>query len=161
MRGPSDLISRGDDLRLFTGHTWSPDERSGDRRGYGLAEDDRSALGWPDRYASSFYAGYRGRGPQNWRRPDERIREDICELMTEDEDLDPSNLEVHVKDGEVTLTGTVAGRRDKCHAERLAERVSGVVDVHNRLQLQRTQDTSGGMRQQPPTSTAMGSQTRQ
>ena len=68
-----------------------------------------------------------------FRRSDPRIREDVCECLTQDEDLDASEIEVGVADGEVTLTGNVTSRLDKRYAEDLSARVSGVRDVHNLL----------------------------
>jgi osmotically-inducible protein OsmY len=76
-----------------------------------------------------------GRGPKGYRRSDERVREDVCDLMVQHPELDPSDIEVTVKDGEVTLEGTVSGRDAKRLAEDLADRVAGVHDVHNRLRL--------------------------
>jgi osmotically-inducible protein OsmY len=76
---------------------------------------------------------YRGLGPRGYRRSDERIREDVCEALTDDPRLDASGLEFEVKDGEVTLSGNVGSRQDKRHAERVAEMITGVRDVHNRL----------------------------
>jgi hypothetical protein len=69
---------------------------------------------------------FRGKGPRGYRRSDERIREDACDLLTDDPYLDASNLEVTVKDSEVTLSGSVNSREDKRHAEDLIESVSGV-----------------------------------
>lgn len=85
-----------------------------------------SSSGWP---------WHAGRGPRNYSRPDERIREDICERMTSDRRLDATDIEVTVRNGEVTLSGRVGGRDDKRHAEDLAASVSGVRDVHNQLRL--------------------------
>ena len=76
-----------------------------------------------------------GRGPRGYRRTDERIREDVCEFLTEDGLLDATEVDVHVEDGEVTLEGQVRSRAQKRRAEDLAEIVLGVVDVHNRLKL--------------------------
>lgn len=78
---------------------------------------------------------FRGRGPKGYRRSDERIREDACELLTEDDRIDASNVEVAVSESEVTLTGTVNSRDEKRRAEDLAERISGVRDVHNHLRI--------------------------
>lgn len=78
---------------------------------------------------------HRGRGPRGYRRSDERIREDICDMLTEDPYIDASNMEVTVKDCEVTLSGTVNSREDKRRAEDLAERITGVKDVHNTLRV--------------------------
>jgi osmotically-inducible protein OsmY len=85
---------------------------------------------------------HRGRGPSGYRRSDERIREDVNDRLCDDSWLDASNIEVQVREGEVTLTGMVHDRHDKHHAEDLAERVSGVRHVQNNLRLK---VTSGGL----------------
>lgn len=76
---------------------------------------------------------YRGRGPRGYRRSDQRILEDVCDCLSEDPYLDASDVEVTVKDSEVTLSGTVSSREEKRRAEDLVERLRGVADVHNRL----------------------------
>jgi hypothetical protein len=76
---------------------------------------------------------FRGRGPKNWRRSDERIRDEVAERLTEHHDVDASDMEIEVKDGEVTLTGHVATRLQKRIAEEIALHCSGVHDVQNRL----------------------------
>ena len=48
---------------------------------------------------------HRGRGPRGYRRTDERILEEVNERLTEDAHLDATNIEVDVRDGEVTLKG--------------------------------------------------------
>jgi osmotically-inducible protein OsmY len=78
---------------------------------------------------------YRGLGPRGYRRSDQRIREDVCQALQDDPHLDASALDVEVKDGEVTLSGTTGSRRDKRYAERIAELITGVRDVHNRLRI--------------------------
>ena len=82
---------------------------------------------------------FRGRGPRGYRRSDERIREDACDWLTEDPRIDASNMEVNVKEGEVTLSGTVTSREDKRRAEDLVDQISGVKDVHNTLRVAREQ----------------------
>jgi hypothetical protein len=72
-------------------------------------------------------------GPKNYKRSDQRIREDVCDLLTFDGAIDASDIDVVVEDAEVTLNGTVPDRAMKKMAERCAERVRGVRDVHNRL----------------------------
>jgi hypothetical protein len=78
-------------------------------------------------------AGHRGRGPRGYRRSDARILEDINERLTDDPRLDASGIEVAVDGGEVTLSGTVDSREARRRAEDLAESVSGVAYVMNRL----------------------------
>ena len=94
----------------------------------------------PDRHLSPFREGehryetsFRGRGPKNYRRADERIREDVCIRLTEHPDIDASDIEVIVSDGTVRLTGNVDDRETKRLAERVAETVPGVEDVQNEL----------------------------
>jgi osmotically-inducible protein OsmY len=81
--------------------------------------------------------GYVGRGPRGYRRLDERIKEDVNDRLTDDPYLDATDIDVSVDDGVVTLSGTVSGRSDKRRAEDLAESVSGVKDVNNRLRVGR------------------------
>lgn len=76
-----------------------------------------------------------GHGPKGYRRPDERIHEDVCDYLAEHPWIDPSDVEVTVAGGEVTLEGTVADRRTKRGVEDVAGAVSGVRDVHNRLRI--------------------------
>lgn len=78
-----------------------------------------------------------GRGPRNWRRPDASIEEEVNEALTRDADVDATDIEVRVTDGEVTLEGRVPDRRSKRRAEDVAERSLGVRDVHNRLTVAR------------------------
>jgi hypothetical protein len=79
--------------------------------------------------------GRRGLGPKGYRRSDERINEDVHERLTDDPWLDASNIEVQVKDGEVTLSGHVENREAKHRAERLVEDLSGVGHVQNNLRV--------------------------
>ena len=51
--------------------------------------------------------GHSGRGPRNYQRSDDRIREDINEGLTDDAMIDASEIEVIVQNREVTLTGPV------------------------------------------------------
>ncbi|HEY4425467.1 MAG TPA: BON domain-containing protein [Pyrinomonadaceae bacterium] len=78
---------------------------------------------------------HRGRGPKNYRRSDERIKEDVNDRLSDDYYVDASEVEVMVSNTEVTLTGTVNSREDKRRAEDIAESVSGVTNVENRLRV--------------------------
>jgi len=79
--------------------------------------------------------GHRGKGPVNYVRSDERIRDNICEALTDDDHIDASAIEVIVHDGEVTLTGTVDDRETKRAAEDCIWHIGGVKDVQNNLRL--------------------------
>lgn len=76
---------------------------------------------------------YIGKGPKGWKRSDERIVDDVCEILERNPMIDASNIEVAVKEGLVTLSGMVEDRRQKRLAEDLIESLSGVRDVHNEL----------------------------
>jgi hypothetical protein len=73
-----------------------------------------------------------GKGPKGYTRSDDRIREDICERLM-DAWMNAEHVDVRVKDGEVTLVGSVRTRDEKHAIENLAADVLGVKDVHNSL----------------------------
>lgn len=94
-----------------------------------------------ERVASFFGGGeversHRGRGPKNYTRSDERIREDVSDRLTDDPYVDASEIEVQVSGGEVTLSGMVTRREDRRRAEDLVERVLGVRHVQNNIRVQ-------------------------
>lgn len=76
---------------------------------------------------------HRGRGPRNYSRSDDRILEDVNDRLTDSPFIDASDIEVEVSDAEVTLTGTVDSRYAKRMAEDIAESVSGIKNVENRI----------------------------
>lgn len=80
------------------------------------------------------------RGPKGWARTDESIYDDVCSALTDDSNLDASDIEVTVKEREITLSGTVRDREQKRIAELVAEQVRGVHDVHNRLSIRKSDD---------------------
>lgn len=128
--------------------------REGGWGGYGGYDRERASYEWPHR------GQFAGRGPKGWRRSDDRIREDINERLTDHPDVDASEIEVMVQNGEVTLTGEVGDRETKRLAEDLADRVSGVRDVHNQLRVNRgfwgsIKDAFTGENSEETTSTRM------
>ena len=78
---------------------------------------------------------HRGKGPLGYRRSDERIRELICEALADDDQLDASQIQVAVYDGEVTLSGIVEDRQAKRDAEDCTCSIAGVRDVQNLLRV--------------------------
>ena len=86
-----------------------------------------------------FAGPYVGRGPKGYVRSDERIREEICEMLYLQGYVNTAEVEVGVKNGEVTFTGSVQSRGDKRFIEEMVERVAGVVEIHN--QIRRTRPT--------------------
>ncbi len=79
--------------------------------------------------------GHRGKGPKDYRRSEDRIREDVCDRLSDDDYLDASNIEVKVEGDEVILTGTATSREEKRRAEDLVESISGVRNVENRIRV--------------------------
>jgi hypothetical protein len=78
---------------------------------------------------------FAGRGPKGYQRSDSRIREDVADRLTDATDIDASEMEVMVSNGEVTLSGTVRSRYEKRRSEDVSERIAGVRDVHNNLRV--------------------------
>jgi hypothetical protein len=97
-------------------------------RGY-----DREIWGESQWYDSEAPRGHAGRGPRNYNRPDSSILDEVCERLTYAGRVDATDIEVKVKDGEVTLKGQVDDRTQKRLAESIADQVPGVRDVHNEL----------------------------
>lgn len=99
--------------------------------------------GWgPARGGGGAAADHRGRGPRGYQRSDARIEEDVNDRLTDDPRLDASEIQVHVSNREVTLTGNVASREARRRAEGVADGVSGVSYVLNNLRV-RQPGTSG------------------
>src|SRR5665647_58875 len=74
-----------------------------------------------------------GKGPKGWQRSDDRVREEVCEALYLSPIVDASEIEVSVKDGVVSLRGSVESRSTKREAERCVEHLHGVLDVSNEL----------------------------
>jgi hypothetical protein len=89
---------------------------------------------------------YAGLGPRGYQRTDERIREDVCDRLTDDPRVDASDIEVHIKGGELTLAGSVRTREEKRFAEDLVERVTGVREVNNHLRVRPATEVIGTAR---------------
>lgn len=89
--------------------------------------------------------GFHGKGPKGWKRSDDRIKEEVCESLYRDSEVDASGIEVQVKDSCVYLKGSVDSRDQKRAAERCVENLSGVEDVQNELRVSRTNSPSSGI----------------
>ncbi|HEY1250680.1 MAG TPA: BON domain-containing protein [Thermoanaerobaculia bacterium] len=86
---------------------------------------------------------FAGKGPKGYQRSDDRVKEDVSDLLERNDELDASEIEVNVQSGEVTLEGTVNDRRSKRLAEDLIEDLPGVKQVHNRLRVDQSGSESG------------------
>lgn len=140
--------------RNYQGHSnqWGNDQ--GRNRDYGRGDsNDRS---WWDRTkeeVTSWFGddeserrkdreqkSHKGKGPRNYSRSDDRMKEDINDRLSDDPWVDASDIDVVVSSAEVTLTGNVNERSEKRRAEDIAESVSGVKHVENRLRVGKHQD---------------------
>jgi osmotically-inducible protein OsmY len=104
------------------------------------SDEPRAQERWADRGSrgtvGGWKGGFAGRGPKGYRRSDERLREEVSDRLMADDQIDASEIEVTVKDGEVTLTGTVEDRSAKRRAEDIAEQVMGIRDVMNQIRVE-------------------------
>lgn len=96
---------------------------------------------------SSMRGQFTGKGPKGYTRSDERIKEEVCEALSRHGEIDASDIEVEVQDGEVLLKGTVQERRIKRLVEDCVEDLSGVKEVHNQIRVSR-QQSEGSQSQQ-------------
>ena len=137
---------------LYSGLSRDPDDtvESEDRRGWWDRASDEVSSWFGDEEAGrrrqidqAGAGAYRGRGPRNYQRSDERIREDINDRLTDNPFLDAYNVEVSVSSGDVVLSGTVRDRYSKRVAEDITEEVSGVRNVENRLRVDRDELSAG------------------
>jgi osmotically-inducible protein OsmY len=167
--GQQDMGNRGWGQQETSGRGYYGQQDMGNRgysgqqdtsgRGYS-AQQDMGNRGWGQQQGwTSSQTGYggqwtqtggmertslmRGRGPKGYKRSDDRIREDVCDRLTDHHDIDASEIEVRVQNGEVTLTGTVTERRQKHAVEQLIESLPGVADVHNQIRVKREEMGAG------------------
>lgn len=94
-------------------------------------------------YGSDGYDGatlsYRGRGPKGYVRSDERLKEIICEHLTDDPNIDASDISIDVEDQNVRLTGSIEDRELRQEVEALIERIGGVKGIDNQLRTKTVQ----------------------
>lgn len=109
------------------------DEREGHGMLYNLGHRIGEALGeWfgpssPERRA----------GPRGYQRPDDRIRDEICERLTFANGVDVGDVSVDVEQGVVRLAGTVSHRNQKYDIEDIADNTFGVTEVDNKIRVER------------------------
>ena len=141
--GPAAMGGYGSRDRYGAGYSGAP-EYPGTLRDRGW--DDRNrGMGW-----------YTGRGPRGYQRSDSRINEDVCDRLCDSPDVDATDIDVRVANGEITLSGSVSDRDQKRRAEDLIEQVSGVREVHNNLRVSHGQDATSSTR--PAGASATGEQ---
>lgn len=124
------------------GGSYEPGEgyaRETGERGFLERATDEVMSWWGDDDAARRRAqDHAGKGPSDYTRSDERIREDANDRLTDDWRVDARAISVLVDKGEVTLSGTVPTRAEKHRAEECVERISGVRHVQNNLRVSET-----------------------
>jgi hypothetical protein len=118
---------------------WSNQNRdfgsTGEGRWSGQQFGNASAMQGGGFGGASYGGAFAGRGPRNYQRSDDRVREDVNERLTADPRIDASDIDVRVQNGEVTLSGTVDERRTRRLAEEIIEDLPGVRDVRNEIRV--------------------------
>ena len=123
-------------------------ERTRDEVSSWFGDDDAERRRRQDKIAD-----HRGKGPKGYTRSADRIRDDVCDRLTDDDRLDATDINVQVQDHDVILTGTVHNREEKRRAEDLVDSISGVNNVENRLRIGRP---DSGMREYTGTTDNLG-----
>lgn len=138
---PRDEFGRFESEPSYSAMNYEPDrgDRSQSDMGRARRYGNRSETSYTGSYGSQ--GRYFGHGPKNYKRSDERIREDVCEALFQDGDIDASEIEVKVTNGEVVLTGSVMDRNSKRRVEDVVESCSGVHDVRNEIRVQRESES--------------------
>ena len=91
--------------------------------------DPKEAERWRQQGAGS----NRGKGPRSYQRTDDRTLDEINDRLCDNPYLDASDIELGIHEGEVILMGSVATKEDKRLAAEIAENVTGVKNVENRI----------------------------
>jgi hypothetical protein len=108
----------------------------------GRFEQMGSAL--EERRGTRMTSGNRGpRGPRGYRRPDERILDELCERIALSGAY-AEEVEVQVRGGVVTLTGKVPSRTDRQLIEEVGETVFGVQEIQTQLAIPRAAEAARG-----------------
>ena len=116
------------------GGSWTSEEhREGGGMLHRMGEGLRNMFGVERGERGPFF----GRGAKGYKRSDERVREEVCEVIARQGYIDASDVEVRVQGGEVTLSGQVRDREHKRRLEQMIEDLPGVDDVKNEIRVQR------------------------
>jgi osmotically-inducible protein OsmY len=102
---------------------------SGSNQGYG------NQIGQFGGNWNAYRGPHAGKGPKGWKRSDDHIYEEVCQILEQRGDIDPSEVEIKVSNGEVTMEGTVSDRTSKRRLDEAIDQISGIKDVHNRVRV--------------------------
>ncbi|WP_198045893.1 BON domain-containing protein [Novosphingobium aquimarinum] len=136
----------GDAARANQGRDYDDWRSYGESRGFLDRAGDEIASWFGDEDAARRREmDHRGRGPSNYTRSDERIREDANDHLTHDWGVDARKISVSVSEGEVTLDGQVDSRQAKRRAEDVVDQISGVRHVQNNLRVETVREGTPSM----------------
>jgi hypothetical protein len=79
--------------------------------------------------------------PAGYDSADDRIDEEFTDHLTEHSYIDTTQVTFTVKDGKVTLEGSVPNADQKDYVEEVAARIDGVTGIDNKLTVQKPQGT--------------------
>jgi osmotically-inducible protein OsmY len=145
-----DRYERSGDMHSRDGHHENRNRSNGGERDWWDRTSDEVASWFGDddaqrrRDRDKAMGPHRGKGPKGYSRSDERIKDDINDRLSDDSFIDASEIDVTVENCEVVLTGTVDSREEKRRAEDIAERISGVKNVENRLKVKNREGKNDG-----------------
>lgn len=92
-----------------------------------------SGTHWNDRKVN-----FRGVGPRGWELSDDKLKERVSEVLLHSHEVDPSELEVSVKEKVVYLEGQIKSKGMRRVAEDLILSIPGVEDVFTNLKISDT-----------------------
>ena len=78
---------------------------------------------------------YKGFGTSGYKRSDNSIEEEVCELLMHTVGLDVEDVFISVTNGIIKLSGSVKSRQEKFIIEDIAEHVSGVIEIENHIRV--------------------------
>jgi osmotically-inducible protein OsmY len=136
--------------RQYESQSFDQPYPSGFQSDFGSSQRSQSGFG-REGYGES--GAHRGKGPKGYTRSDERLKEVICEKLTDDPMIDASEINIEVTGQTVKLTGTVDDRSTKYEVEELIERCGGVKDIDNQL---RVRSQGGSMQTSQTTGSGTG-----
>ena len=153
--GRRDFGGRSGGQRSYGSERWGGGDygsQGGSSFAYGRGGENWGGEGYAGRgYGSASFGSqqwerqvsHRGKGPKGYERSDDRLKEMICERLSDDPNIDASEITVAVSGGVVKLTGTIDSRAEKYQVEELIERCGGVKDIDNQLRMQSRQAMGG------------------
>jgi len=83
---------------------------------------------------------YSGLGPTGYDSSGDPVGQEVYSRLTQHGQVDASNIEIIIDNGEVLLEGTVDREESKRLAEEAVESITGVSSVQNLLRVQANQD---------------------